>query len=41
MRYLLEVSGFEVVAEYSDFQGSPPKYAAEQVWVARRPKGAA
>jgi hypothetical protein len=36
MRYLLEVSGFEVAAEYSDFRGSPPQYAAEQVWVARR-----
>jgi hypothetical protein len=35
MRYLLEVSGFEVLGEYSDFRGSPPKYAAEQVWVAR------
>jgi len=39
MRYLLEVSGFEVAAEYSDFRGSPPQYAAEQVWVARRPVG--
>ena len=36
MRYLLELSGFEVTAEYSDFHGSPPRYAAEQVWVARR-----
>jgi ubiquinone/menaquinone biosynthesis C-methylase UbiE len=35
MRYLLEASEFEVVAEYSDFRGSPPQYAAEQVWVAR------
>jgi SAM-dependent methyltransferase len=39
MRYLLAVSGFEVEAEYSDFRGSPPAYAAEQVWVARRPAG--
>ena len=39
MRYLLEVAGFEVTAEYSDFRGSPPRYAAEQVWVARRPLG--
>ena len=39
MRYLLGVSGFEVEAEYSDFRGSPPAYAAEQVWVARRPAG--
>lgn len=36
MRYLLELSGFEVEAEHSDFQGSPPEYAAEQVWIARR-----
>jgi len=36
MRYLLELSGFEVVAELSDFRGSPPRYAGEQVWVARR-----
>jgi SAM-dependent methyltransferase len=35
MRYLLEVSGFEVAAEFSDFRGSPPRYAGEQVWVAR------
>lgn len=35
MRYLLELSGFEIVAEYGDFQGGPPRYAAEQVWVAR------
>ena len=35
MRYLLELSGFEVVAEYSDFYGSPPDYGKEQVWVAR------
>jgi SAM-dependent methyltransferase len=39
MRYLLEVAGFEVEAEYSDFRGSPPKYAAEQIWVARRLAG--
>ena len=36
MRYLLQVSGFEVTAEFSDFRGSPPQYGAEQVWVARR-----
>src|SRR6185369_7653806 len=34
MRYLLELTGFEVRAEYSDFRGSPPRYGAEQVWVA-------
>ena len=41
MRYLLEVSGFEVTAEYSDFRGSPPQYGAEQVWVALRASGVA
>ncbi|MBI4616576.1 MAG: class I SAM-dependent methyltransferase [Planctomycetes bacterium] len=35
-RYLLELSGFEVLAEYSDFRHSPPAYGLEQVWVARR-----
>jgi SAM-dependent methyltransferase len=33
MRYLLELTGFRVIAEYSDFKGSPPRYGAEQVWV--------
>ena len=41
MRYLLEVSGFEVIAEYSDFRGSPPRYGAEQVWVVGRAGGVA
>jgi len=41
MRYLLERTGFEVEAEYSDFQRSPPAYGAEQIWVARRPNGPA
>jgi hypothetical protein len=36
MRYLLELSGFEIEAEYSDFEGSPPAYGNEQVWVARK-----
>ncbi len=36
MRHLLELCGFRVEAEYSDFQRSPPKYAANQIWVARR-----
>jgi SAM-dependent methyltransferase len=36
MRYLLELSGFDVVAEYSDFKRSPPAYGKEQVWVARK-----
>ncbi len=37
MRYLLELCGFEVVAEYSDYKKSPPDYGKEQVWVARKP----
>ncbi len=36
MRYLLELCGFEVEAEYSDFQKSPPAYGGEQVWVVRK-----
>lgn len=35
MRYLLELCGFEVLAEYSDYHQSPPAYGKEQVWVAR------
>jgi hypothetical protein len=35
MRYLLELCGFTVEAEYSDFHGSPPSYGREQIWVAR------
>ena len=37
MRYLFELAGFEVEAEYSDFHGSPPAYGKEQIWVVRRP----
>jgi len=37
MRYLLEICGLEPIAEYSDYAGSPPAYAGEQIWVARRP----
>ena len=37
MRYLLELSGYLIEAEYSDFKASPPAYAAEQVWVAKKP----
>jgi SAM-dependent methyltransferase len=33
MRYLFELTGFEVVAEYSDFFGSLPKYGTQQLWV--------
>ena len=36
MRYLLQLSGFSVEAEYSDFHRSPPRYGGEQVWLARR-----
>jgi SAM-dependent methyltransferase len=36
MRHLFELCGFDVVAEYSDFTGSPPRYGAEQVWIAAR-----
>lgn len=36
MRHLLELSGFSVESESSDFLGSPPAYAREQVWVAQR-----
>lgn len=38
MRLLFELTGFEVVAEYGDFEGGPPAYGGEQVWVlGRRP----
>lgn len=37
MRHLLELSGFEPIACYGDYRGGPPRYGAEQVWVARRP----
>jgi SAM-dependent methyltransferase len=33
MRLLFELEGLAVVAEYGDFQGSPPTYGREQVWV--------
>jgi hypothetical protein len=36
MRYLFELTGYRVLAEYSDFKGSPPRYGAEQVWVVAR-----
>jgi len=35
MRHLFARAGIEVEAEYSDFQGSPPAYGKEQVWVVR------
>jgi len=33
MRHLFALTGYRVVAEYSDFSGAPPRYAAEQIWV--------
>jgi hypothetical protein len=36
LRYLLELHGFAVTAEYADFAGSPPAYGRELVVVARR-----
>ena len=39
MRLLVELAGLEVVAEYGDFNGGPPAYGREQVWVLRRPAG--
>ena len=36
LRYLLELCGFVVEAEYSDFHGAPPAYGKELVVVARR-----
>jgi hypothetical protein len=35
MRHLLELAGFTVEDCFSDFAGSPPAYAKEQVFVAR------
>jgi SAM-dependent methyltransferase len=36
MRLLFELEGLEVVADYGDFQGGPPVYGREQVWVLTR-----
>ena len=36
MRYLLELSGYGVEDELSDYLGAPPAYGREQIWVARR-----
>ena len=33
MRLLFELEGLEVLADYGDFDGGPPAYGAEQVWV--------
>lgn len=37
MRHLLTLAGFVDLREHGDYAGSPPAYAAEQIWVARRP----
>ncbi|HUU84834.1 MAG TPA: class I SAM-dependent methyltransferase [Phycisphaerae bacterium] len=37
MRYLLELTGFQIEAEYSDYDESPPAYGREQLWVVRKP----
>jgi ubiquinone/menaquinone biosynthesis C-methylase UbiE len=37
MRYLLELAGFAVEEEMSDYFGAAPAYAKEQIWVAQRP----
>lgn len=37
LRHLLELSGFRVEQEYSDFLRSPPAYGKELLFVARRP----
>jgi SAM-dependent methyltransferase len=39
MRLLFELAGLEVVAEYGDFDGGPPAYGGEQVWVLRKTAG--
>lgn len=36
MRYLLELTGFVVESEVSDYLGAPPAYGKEQIWTARR-----
>jgi hypothetical protein len=36
MAYLIEVCGFVVVEQYSDFDRAPPAYGKRQIWVVRR-----
>ncbi len=36
MRYLLELAGFVVEGEQSDYLGAPAAYGREQIWLARR-----
>ena len=33
MRYLFELTGFQIQEQFSDFLGSPPDYGKEQVWI--------
>jgi len=35
MAYLFELCGFEIEAEYSDFEHGPPAYGQRQIWVLR------
>lgn len=37
MRLMLELSGFVSMSEFSDFKGTAPRYATNQVWTAKRP----
>jgi SAM-dependent methyltransferase len=39
MRLLFELTGLEVIAEYGDFEGGPPVYGGEQVWVLGKAAG--
>jgi len=39
MRHLLELCGFTVEREISDFTDAPPAYGREQIWVATGPSG--
>jgi SAM-dependent methyltransferase len=34
MRYLLELSGFQIEGEFADFTGASPTYGREQIWIA-------
>jgi hypothetical protein len=36
MRHLLQLARFGIEAEFSDFQGSPPGYGKEQIWIAHK-----
>jgi hypothetical protein len=38
MRYLFELTGFEVENEFSDFRESPPAYGKDQIWVVKKSK---